>query len=83
MSDHMDGVMRVLAEKKTQRKEDLYFAVKVAPQKLSKAFTQVTSMTGLHVISAHILDPFRELESFRKWDMVIYIKPEDESSYSA
>jgi hypothetical protein len=30
MFDHMDGVMRALAKKKTQWKEDLYFAVKVA-----------------------------------------------------
>jgi len=32
----MDGVLRALAKKKTQWKEDLYFAVKFAPQKLSK-----------------------------------------------
>jgi hypothetical protein len=36
MFDHMDGMMRALAKKKTQWKEDLYFAVKVACQKLSK-----------------------------------------------
>jgi hypothetical protein len=30
MFDHLDGVMRALAKKKTQWKEDLYFAVKVA-----------------------------------------------------
>ena len=28
--DHMDGVMQALAKKKTQRKEDLHFAVKFA-----------------------------------------------------
>ena len=36
MFDHMDGVMRGLARKKTQWKEDLFFAVKFARQKLSK-----------------------------------------------
>jgi hypothetical protein len=30
MIDHMDGVMRALAKKKTQWKEDLFFAVKLA-----------------------------------------------------
>ena len=34
--DHMDGVMRTSAKKKTQWKEDLFFAVKLARQKLSK-----------------------------------------------
>jgi len=36
MFDHMDGVMRALAKKKTQWKEDLFFAMKFAQQKLSK-----------------------------------------------
>jgi len=36
MFDHMDGVLQTLAKKKTQWKEDLYFAVKFAQQKLSK-----------------------------------------------
>jgi len=35
MFDHMDGVMRALAKKKTQWKEDLFFAVKLARRKLS------------------------------------------------
>jgi hypothetical protein len=30
--DHMDGVMRALAKKKTAWKEDLFFAVKLARQ---------------------------------------------------
>ena len=38
MFDHMDGVMRALAKKKTQWKEDLFFAVKLARQKLSKYY---------------------------------------------
>jgi len=68
MFDHMDGVMRALAKKKTQWKEDLFFAVKCAEQKLSKYYTKVTPTTGMLLISAHILDPFRKLRSFRKWN---------------
>jgi hypothetical protein len=30
MFDHIDGVMRALAQKKTPWKEDLFFAVKLA-----------------------------------------------------
>jgi hypothetical protein len=36
MFDHLDGVMRALAKKKTQWKDDLFFAVKCARQNLSK-----------------------------------------------
>jgi len=59
MFDHMDGVMRALAKKKTQWKEDLFIAVKCAWQNLSKYDTEVTPTTGMLLISAHMLDPFR------------------------
>jgi len=59
--DHMDGVMRALANKKTPWKEDLFFAVKLAQQKLSKYYTEVTPTTGIVLISGRILDPFRKL----------------------
>jgi hypothetical protein len=36
MFEHMDGVMRAFATKKTQWKEDLFFAVKLARKNLSK-----------------------------------------------
>jgi len=61
MFDHMYGVMRALAKKMTQGKEDLFFAVKFARQKLSKYYAEVTPSTGMLLISAHILDPFRKL----------------------
>jgi len=80
MFDHMDGVMRALAKKKTQWKEYLFFAVKCARQKLSKYYTEVTPTTGMLLISTHILDPFRKLRSFRKWDKGMDINPEDETS---
>jgi len=66
MFDHMDGVMRALAKKKTQWKEDLFFAVKLARQKLSKYYAEVTPTTGMILNSAQILDQFRKLRSFRK-----------------
>jgi len=82
MFDHMDGVMQALAKKKTQWKEDLFFAVKLARQTLSKYYAEVTPMTGMRLISAPILHPFRKLRSFRKLDKEMDINPEDETSYT-
>jgi len=82
MFDHMDGVMPALAKKKTQLKEDLFFAVKLGRQKLSKYYAEVTQTTGMLLISAHIFDPFRNLRSFRKWEKGMDINPEDETSYT-
>jgi len=58
------------------------FAVKLARQKLSKYYAEVTLKTGMLLISAHILDPFRKLQSFTKWGQGIDINPEDETSYT-
>jgi len=68
MFDHMDGVMQALAKRKTALKEDMFFAVKLAGQKFSKYYSQVTPTTDIQLISAHILDPFRKFRSYRKWD---------------
>jgi len=81
MFDHMDGVMRAVSKKKTPWKEDLFFAVKLARQKLSKYYAEVTPTTGMLLIPAHILDPFWKLRSFRKWDNGMDINPEDETFY--
>jgi hypothetical protein len=80
--DHMDGVMPALAKKKTPWKEDLFFAVKLARQNLSKYYAEVNLTTGMLLIAAHILDPFRKLGSLRKWDTGMDINPEDETSYT-
>jgi len=61
-------MMRALARRKTQWKEDLFVAVKFAEQKLSKYNAEVTPTTGMFLISAQILDPFWKLRSFRKMD---------------
>jgi len=82
MFDHMDGMMWALAKKTTQWKEDLFFTVKLARQKLSKYRVEVTPMTGLHLISASIVYPFQKLQSFRKWDKGMDIFLEDETSYT-
>jgi hypothetical protein len=60
MFDHMDRVMRALPRKKTKWNEDLHFTMKVACQKLSKYYAEVTPTTSLLFISAHILDTFRK-----------------------
>jgi len=82
MSGHMDGMMWALAQKQTPWKEDLFFAVKLAQQKLSKYYAEVTPSTGMLLISAHILNPFRKLRSFRKLNNGIDINPEDKTSYT-
>jgi len=82
MFDHMDGVMQALAKKKTQWKEDLFFAVELGRQKLSNYCAKVTPTTGILRISAHILDPFRKLRWSRKWDQGMDIYPQDETSYT-
>jgi len=76
MFDHMDGVMRVLSKKKTPSQEDLFFAVKLARQKLSKYYAEVTPTMGMLQISAHILDPFWKLQLSRKCDKGMDINPE-------
>jgi hypothetical protein len=82
MFDYMDRVMRALAKKKTQCKEDLFFAVKLAQQKLSKFYAEVTPTTGMLLISAQIVDPFHKLRSFTQWDKGLDINPEDETSHT-
>jgi len=83
MFNHMYGVIRALARKKTQWGEDLFFAVMFAPQKLSKYYTTVTPTMGLLLVSAHILDPFRKLQLFITWDKGIEMNSQDELSYTA
>jgi len=65
MFHHLDCTMRAFPQEKIQWKNDLYNAMKVGRQKLSKYSADVTPMTGMHLISAHILDPSPKLPSFR------------------
>jgi len=82
MFDHMDGVMRALTKKKTQWKEDSFFAVKLARQKRSKYYAEMTPTMSMGLISAHNLDAFPKLRSLRKWDKGMDINPEDQTSYA-
>ena len=68
MYGHMDGVMRALANKQALWKKDLYFTVEFGRRKLSSYYTEVPPTTGMLPISAHILNWFRNLRSFWKWD---------------
>jgi len=56
--------------------------VKLARQKLSKYYAEVTPMMGMLLISAQIPDPSRKLQSFRKWDKGMDLNPEDETFYT-
>jgi hypothetical protein len=58
MFDHMNGVMPALAKQITQWKEDFFFIVTLAQQKLSKDYAELTATTGMLHILAHILDSF-------------------------
>lgn len=80
MFDHMNGVMQALARKVTQWNKDLFCAMKCAGRKMSQDYTEVTPMTGMLLSFAHILDPFRKLPSFKKWDKGMDIIPKDETS---
>jgi hypothetical protein len=82
MFDHIDAVLRAFAKKKTQWKEDLFFAVKLGRLKLSKSHVEVAPMMGMLLMSAHIFDPFQKLKSFRMCDKGMDINPEEETSYT-
>jgi len=57
--------------------------MKLAGQKQSKYYAEVTRMMGMLLISAHTLDPFRKLESFRKWHKWMDMISEDQTTYTA
>jgi len=82
MFDQMDGVMQAVAKKKSQWKEDLYFAMNYARHKFSKYCAEVTPAMGMLLITAHLLHPLQKLQSFRKWNKAIEINWEDETSYA-
>jgi hypothetical protein len=71
MYNHLDGIIQGLAKKKTQWKEEFFFAVKLARQKLSKYHATLTPMTGMLLISIYIFHRFWKLLSFeseiREW----------------
>jgi len=78
----MDGVMWALAKKKTPWKEDLYFAMKLARQKLSKNYVVVTPTAGMLVSSANIFDHFHWSRWVVMCDTWMDITLEDNTSYT-
>jgi len=62
--------------------EDIYFTVKFARQKLPKYYAQVTPTTGMLLISAYSLDPFRMLRSLSKQDKGMHLDSQDKTSYT-
>jgi hypothetical protein len=78
----MDGIMEALAKRKTQWKEDLYFAMQFACPKLSKYYADVYPMTGMLESSGHICNFFRKLRMFGKWDNRMHIDHEEKTSYT-
>ena len=59
--DHLVGGMQALAKKMTQWKEGVFFALKLARQKLSKYSAHMTPTMDMHLVSTHIFDSFRKL----------------------
>jgi len=80
MFDHINSVMRASTKMETQWKEDLYFAMKFACQKVSKHYVEVTPTTGMLLIAAHIVESLWKLRFFRKLDKGLHIDPDDRSS---
>jgi len=83
MFDYMDGVLLAETKQKTQWKADMLIAVKYVRQKLSTFYAKVTATMGTLLMSAHILNLFRKLRSFRKWDKGMDINAAEETSYTA
>jgi hypothetical protein len=82
MFNFIDGVIQALAKKKTQGKDDFFFTMKLARQKLLKYYTEVTPTTGEHPISAHIFDSLEKLRLCRVWGKGMDINPNDKKSYT-
>jgi hypothetical protein len=77
----MDGVMQPLAKKKPQWMQDLFFTVKLAQQKLSKYYGELTP-TGMIVISTHMLHCFCKFRLTREQEKGMNVNSDDKTSYS-
>jgi len=76
MFNHMDGMMTAFAKKKTPRKEDMFFTVKSAQQKVFKYCAAVTPTTGMRLISAYISSIIsescdRSVSGAREWILLL------------
>lgn len=83
MFDHLEGAMRSLKGKRTAWKVDVHRAVRASHKKLQSYYSEVTPESGLLLILAALLDPFRKTKTFRAWDAGMNIDPKDSESYTA
>jgi len=79
----MDGAIHALTKQQTQWKENMYFAVKLAQQKLSTYCAEVTPIQGILLICANIVNPWWTFRSFKKWDKGMDINSAEEISYTS
>jgi hypothetical protein len=77
MFDRTEEVVRSFIMKKIPWKNDSYFVVKIAQQKLFKYYANVHATTDLVQNSAHMLKCILKLRSFRKWNKMMDINPKD------
>ena len=82
MFDHMESVLKALAKKRTQWKKDIHKAVRAGRAKLREYYSNVTPGTGLLLILATILDPFRKLRTFERWDKDMGVSNDNADSYT-
>ena len=83
MFDHLEGALRSLKRKQSAWKVDVRRAVRATHVKLQSYYAKVTPESGLLLILAALLDPFRKTKSFRSWDANMNIDPKDSESYTA
>ena len=83
MFDHLEGAMRSFKGKCTAWKVDVRRTVRASHKKLQCYYSEVTPESGLLLILAALLDPFRKTKTFRTWDAGMNIDPKDSESYTA
>jgi hypothetical protein len=81
--DHFDSVLDALKSKKAQWQIDLREATQAARTVMMKYYDEIRPGAGTLIILGHILDPFRKIKAFKKWDIREGGKPSDEDSYTA
>jgi hypothetical protein len=67
---------------KTGWKDDLFLQVEIVWQKLSTSYMDITHMTYMLPLSAHILESFRKLQWISKWENGNNVNPEDKTTYT-
>jgi hypothetical protein len=82
MFDHMEGIITALSMKQTQWKIDIRRGMRAARKKLSSYYAEVTPESGLLLILAHMLDPYRKTRTFQVWDKRAGVDPNSSDSYT-